>query len=54
MHFRSILASILLIGCSLQAQEALKPGLTPSVCSYDMEPLVLLWQGIFEFYITII
>jgi phosphate transport system substrate-binding protein len=49
MRFRSFLTTVLLVGCCLRAQESPKPtGPLLTVCSYDMEPLVLLWQDILQ------
>ncbi len=49
MRFRSLLTTALLIGCGLGAQESLKStGPLLTVCSYDMEPLVLLWQDVLQ------
>jgi len=44
MRFRSFWSSLLLAGCCLWAQEAPGPGRVVAVCSYDMEPLMLLWM----------
>ena len=49
MRFRSLLTTALLIGCGLGAQESLKSTASLlTVCSYDMEPLVLLWQDVLQ------
>jgi len=44
MRLRSILTAVLLLGSCLQAQEGPKVTGPITVCSYDMEPLILLWQ----------
>jgi phosphate transport system substrate-binding protein len=44
MRFHHLLTAVLLAGSSLWAQEAPKGPKTVAVCSYDMEPLILLWQ----------
>jgi phosphate transport system substrate-binding protein len=44
MRFSSSLIPVLLAGCTLWAQEAPRAPKAVAVCSYDMEPLLLLWQ----------
>jgi len=47
MHFVSILVAIFIFSFNFSAQESVKP--TPIViCSYDMEPLILLWQDLHQ------
>jgi phosphate transport system substrate-binding protein len=48
MRFRPILTTALLLGSCLQAQESTKATGPVTVCSYDMEPLVLLWQDMLK------
>jgi phosphate transport system substrate-binding protein len=48
MRFRSFLAAALLAGSCLQAQESPRPTGPVTICSYDMEPLILLWQDMLQ------
>jgi phosphate transport system substrate-binding protein len=45
MRLRRLLTPLLLAGCCLWAQEAPKPK-PIAVCSFDMEPLLLLWADL--------